>query len=409
MQFKCTHEPVDRIARQLEVGHIIEGSISAAGAEFRVSAQLIEAAGQRHIWADSFPGKLRDLFAIAKAIASHCAERLDLTTADAGLLQQRVVISAAYDHYLQARFHWFQLTRDAIDRALHHYEQALRHDPNFGAAYAGVSAVWQVRGDSGYVAPAEAYPYARDAASRALALSPDSAFVRGVYAYLRFEYEWDMEGALAEGERALALNGSDVNVHLLLWDCHVSARRFREAGEHIEACLKLDPYNPFFKCFYGWHLLFAERFEESVQPLRKAISDQPSLSAARLGLWGAFYRRGMHAQAIKEACEFFMSRGEPDVADTLAREYRRHEYRTAMRMAADELAAKAKREHVGALRVARLYSHANDANAALEWLLRALGERTPALKHLAVGWDWVCLRENAQFRRILAKVNLRIE
>jgi len=78
-------------------------------------------------------------------------------------------------------------------------------------------------------------------------------------------------------------------------------------------------------------------------------------------------------------------------------------------MAADELAAKAKRQHVGALRVARLYAHANDANAALEWLMRALGERTPAVKHLAVGWDWVCLRDNAQFRRILAKVNLRID
>lgn len=407
MQFKRTCQPVDRVARQLGVEYVVEGSIARKGTEYRVSAQLIEAARQRHVWAECYRGKLRDVFALPQAIARRCAEKLDLAAeVSSPIAAGYTGFSPAYNAYLQARYHWFQLTREAMDRALHYYGQALRSDANFGAAHAGVSAVWQVRGDSGYVSPQEAYPYARAAATRALALSPDSAFVQAIYGYFRLYYEWDVDGGLTHGHKALELNASEVNAHLLLWECYASRRDFPKAGQHIDVCLRLDPFNPFFKCFQGWHLLFAGNFEESVGPLRRSLAQQPSLSAARLGMWGAFYRRGMHAQAVKEACQFFVSRNEPDVSDLLAHEFRVHGYHYAMKRVADALASRARRQYVGAMRVARMYAHAEENTLALEWLMRAVGERTPALIHLAVGWDWASLRQDERFGCILDKVGL---
>jgi serine/threonine-protein kinase len=221
-------------------------------------------------------------------------------------------------------------------------------------------------------------------------------------------FEWDWPAAETEFRRAIELNPSHANAHLMYADYLISLRRTEEWEVEIRQTLELDPLNFFFQCFYGWHLVYVRRYDAAIAQLRKVFAMQPGFSSAHMGLWGAFYQKALYTEALAEAREFFAVLGDREIVESLDRGSAEGGYRRAMRCAADSLSARADRIHVPAVRIARVYAHAGENERSLAWLERAYDQRESPLVHLGVGWDWDGLQGDPRFQDLLRRMNLPV-
>jgi Tfp pilus assembly protein PilF len=262
-----------------------------------------------------------------------------------------------------------------------------------------------VRGDSGWMAPGEAFPKAKAAVSTALELDASLADAHITFANITSLYDHDWSTAEREFRRGIELNPNSADSHFMFADFLISMRRTDEWRTEIRRTLELDPFNPFFQCFYGWHLVYVQRYDEAIAQLTKALATEPDFSAAHLGLWGAYYKKGMNDEALAEASKFFVVLHDREVADALTRGQAEGGYAQAMRRGAEVLAERSRRSHVPAVRIARLYAHAGDKNEVLRWLRKGYDEGETPLLHLGVAWDWDFMRTDPRFQDLLRRMN----
>jgi tetratricopeptide (TPR) repeat protein len=322
------------------------------------------------------------------------------------LVSSSQVSPTAYEAYLKGQFHWYKLSPGHLDRALSYFQFALEEDPNYALAHVGIANVWLLRADAGLMPPSEAFPKARAAVLKALEL--DEALCEGHIALANILALCDRDWTAGEREfrRAIELNPNSADGHFMYADFLISMRRPGESATEIQRVLDLDPLNPFFQCFYGWHLVYLHRCDEAISRFREALAADPSFPSAHMGLWGAYYRKGMHEDALAEARKFFALLGDHEVEDALVCGYAEGGYSKAMHCGAQILSDRSGRRHVPAVRIARLYAHAGENNQAMEWLQRAFEQRETPLMHLSVAWDWDALRDDSRFRDLLRRVGL---
>src|SRR5664279_3837635 len=143
------------------------------------------------------------------------------------------------------------------------------------------------------------------------------------------------------------------------------------------------------------------RYDEAIAQFRKVLEIAPDFSSAHMGLWGAYYKKGMTDEALAEARKFFSVLHDHEVEEALVRGYAEGGYARAMHLGADVLAARSQRTHVPAVRIARLYAHAGAKEQALHWLQKACDERESPMTHLGVAWDWDFLRPDPRFQDLM--------
>ena len=152
--------------------------------------------------------------------------------------------------------------------------------------------------------------------------------------------------------------------------------------------------------------MYLGRHDEAITHLQQVLAAQPDYSSARLGLWGAYYKKQMYEEALAEAKKFFAILHEDEVVKAMDRGHAEGGYRPAMKRAAEAMAARSRRTHIPAIRVARLYAHAQDNDKAMQWLEKAYQQHETALIHAAVFWDWDDLRGDPRFQALLRRMNL---
>src|SRR5579872_3519359 len=209
MQYKGTRKPATQIANELNVDALIEGSVLREGGQVRITAQLIQAANDQNLWAESYQRDLRDVLALQNEIASAIAARVRAAltpTERTRLASARMVSPEAYEDYLKGLQHWYKLTPQDLNTALEYFELALNKDPSSARAYTGVSLVWIGRQQMGYTEPREAGPKAKTAALKALALDDALAEAHYALATVRIWSEWDWADGERESKRAIELN-----------------------------------------------------------------------------------------------------------------------------------------------------------------------------------------------------------
>lgn len=408
MQYKVTSKSIDRIGQELGVHYVLEGSVRRAAERVRITAQLIQVSDQTHLWADCYERDLGDVLLVQSEIARAIAREIQVTVTPDGIRRlagARSVDSEAHEAYLKGRFHWYKLSREHLDMALDYFQLALEKDPSYAPAYAGIAYVWFSRGDCGLMPPRQAFPKAKAAALKANELDDTLTEVHELLANVRRHYEWDWNGAERGFQRAVQLDPNSADAHFMYSDFLVSMGRSREATAEMERALALDPLNFFFHCFLGWHLVYLRRYDEAIAQLGRTLRTEPNFPAAHLGLWGAFYQKRRYDDALSEARKFFDLLGDTQLAETLGRGYVEAGYAGAMRLAAEELAARSERTHVPAVRIARLHAQAGEDDRALDWLEKAYEEREPPLVHLRVAWDWDKLRDHPRFQDLLRRLN----
>jgi Tfp pilus assembly protein PilF len=265
--------------------------------------QLIEAATDTHLWAETYDRDLRDVLLLQSELARAIARQIQLAVTPEEtrrLATARPVNPEAYEAYLKGRYHYHKLSKEHFDAAQEYFNLALHKDPNCALAHAGIAATWLARGDSGHLPPREAWLEGRTALLKAMELDDTLGEVHVTMANLKFCHEWDWEGAEAAFQRAIRLNPNDADAHGFYSDFLISMRRSDEWATEIDLALQLDPVNFFLQCFYGWHLVYLRRDDEAIAQLLKTLKKEPNFPSAHLGLWGSFYQKQMYEEALAQ-------------------------------------------------------------------------------------------------------------
>jgi hypothetical protein len=168
----------------------------------------------------------------------------------------------------------------------------------------------------------------------------------------------------------------------------------------MERALELDPFNSFYRCFAGWHLIYRREYDRAVERLKATLALAPQLSSVHLGLRGALASRRSFGDALVAARNFFRTLGDEEIADLVIDGSGERAYRRVMHVAAESLAKRAARCHVSAVRITRLYAQASRSASTLQWLETAFERRESPLVHLKVGWDWQPLATHRRFRSL---------
>lgn len=408
-RYEKNEPPLLQIAKELGVDAIITGSVIRSGDRVQVTAHLIDATTQEQLWADRYEREMRDALVLEDDIVRSITTsiRLQLTPNEKARLASAPAIDPeAYDAYLKGRFHELKQTRDDFDLAERYYRFALEKDPNYALAYAGLGGVTMARSDAGFQPPGETFPKAIAFMQKAVSLDDSSAEVHVWMANGMTSINWDFPGAEREFKRALELNPKDADAHFFYADMLICTKRNEQWKREMQIALELDPLNEFKKSFYGWHLNYLHRYDEAIPVFQKLLSTGPNKGSNYLGLWGAYYKKGKYDEATTAAKSYFITINEQGFADALGGDSGEAAYKAAMRRVGEMMAAESAHRHVPAIRVARMFAHAGDIDAAMQWLEKAYQERESPLIRTAVFWDWDSLRSDPRFKDLLRRMNL---
>jgi len=397
-----------QIAQELGVDALLTGTVLRSGNRVQITAHLISAS-ENQIWSERYDREFRDVLSLQNEIVSALTReiKLQLTPQEqARLKSQRLVNPEAFEAFLQGRFHGMKQTREDYDLAERYFQFALEKDPNYALAYAGLGDVWMMRGDAGFQPPSQTFPKGEAFLAKAVEMDDSSADVHVSLANHKNAVQWDWAGSEKDFKRALELNPNLAAAHFFYADMLLVLKRNAEWEPEIRRARELDPLNDFNECFYGWHLNYLHRYDEAIPIFQRLLSTGPNKGSNYLGLWGAFYKKGMYDDAVSAARNYFTTIGEREFADTLGSGRGEAAYRAAMRRVGEAMVAQSKRRHVPAIRIARMFAHAGDKDAAMQWLEKAYQARESPLIRLAVFWDWDDLRSDARFQDLLRRMNL---
>jgi len=413
MQFRGGRRALPEIAQRLGADLAVEGSVVRAGDRVRITAQLIDARTDEHLWADSLDRDLTDVLDlqddVARAIVQGLRGRVASTeppgdAPPASTPAPRRVDPAAYDEYLRGRHAWALRTPDALRQGIAHYRRAIEHDPAYARAHAGVAECFGVLGFMGHSAPRNSFAPAKAAAQRALALDPSVGSAHVALGYVATHYRWELEAAARSLEEGLRLEPEEPNGRhwyaLLL-----ASRGERDAAlEQMRRAAELDPLSMIARTAMGLLLLFFGDLDGAAAECRDALELDPGSPAARWTLGKVLLARGDvgRAREVLEALaaepgRFLAVLGDYGKALGLAGEASR------ARDVLAELRSAAERAYVRPVDVARVHLGLGERDAALEELEKALHEGGNWLNYLHLDPGFAELRGSARFASLLER------
>jgi serine/threonine-protein kinase len=408
MAFKRREQGLREIASRLRVATLLDGSVRRAGDRVRIVAQLVDAATDRPLWSETYDRQLTDIFAIQSEVALQIAAALQATLspderARVGREPTRDV--HAYQLYLQGRHRFITYTDEGMRQAIEYFERAIARDPNFAPAYAGIANAYTELGEIGLLPPNEAYPRAKAAVDKALALDPDLGEAHCTAAFCKMVYEFDWRGSEVEFKRALELAPSNADAHdlygrlcsaLARYDeaivlqqrakdldpvahrvdiatAYLRAGRLREAFEAAVQALELSPEYSRAHATYGWVCLRTGRLEEGIKAIERAaaLAPEETLWLAQLG------------QAYGEV-------GRVDDA----------------RRALAQLLERARTSYVAPYHLAFVYTGLKEWDRAMDCLEEAYAQKAGSVYGIKGSFLFVPLRAHARFQALLRRMNL---
>lgn len=378
MPYKNARKPISDIARELRVGVIVEGSVVRSGSRVRINAQLIQASPpEHHLWAKAYESDVTDVVALqgelARAIAGEI--QIQLTPREQGRLAlNRPVNPQAYDAYLLGRNFLDRAGRDDLERAVSYLQQAIRFDPNFAPAWAGLADAHRFLGGGGFAPEKEAEQKSRMAVERAVELDPDLAEAHAALGSIQTFIDWDWPAATASFQRALALEPGNISglrgaaqLASVLGHYDDALRLAREAVER-------DPLNPRSHRLLGRIARYAGQLDESLDALNKAAQLNPGGPLTHNELGCTYLAKSRSEEAL---AEMEKENGSEYRLSGLAMAH----YALGRRNESDSALAELVRLHGGtaAFQVAEAYGYRGEAEPALYWLGRAYTQRDGAL------------------------------
>jgi TolB-like protein/Tfp pilus assembly protein PilF len=408
MRFKGTDRSLPAIAAELGVDVIVEGSAVRDGDRIRITAQLIDAATDQHLWAESFDRDYQDVLKVQGEIATSIAKeiRIAVTPEETARLAQAAEVSAdGYDAYLKGMQHFYRLTPQDLETALQYFDLSLEQNPDAPLAHAGVAAAWVGLQQMGFVPSSEAAPKSEAAALRALELDADNVEAHVWLGVIRAWVDWDWDAAEDLFLRAIELNPSSGDARIPYSHMLALFGRFDEAMVHSEHALKVDPFNAWFIGVSGVEMHMAGRHDEAIATFHEALRISPDLPFVWLILAGSHHVSGQFDKAIEAEGSLMAALGDAESQRLLQQKYDEEGYENAMSWYADLWAERSAASGSLAWWVAYRYVRSGQDEKAIEWLEQAYEQRDPNLPFFEVP-EFENLRTDPRVRELMRRVGV---
>ena len=410
MVYKHARKPLPQIARELNVDAVVEGTVLRSGDRVRITAQLIEASSDKHLWSQSYEGELRDTLALQSQVARAIAEQIRINVnpqEQAALKNVKVVNPRAYESYLKGRFFWNKRTADGLKVALAYFNQAIDEDPNYAQAYSGLADTYALLGDWQYavMTPKEALPKAKAAAVKALELDTALGEAHNSLAFCLDGYDWDFDSAGKEFRRAIELNpGYATAHHWYAW--HLSLLgRYDEAIAEMKKAENLDPLSLIINADLAELLVLAHLSDESIQQSRKTIEMDSNFAFAHNQLAQAFLQKHLNEEAVAELQKALqLSPGSPTIMANLARGYVASGKRGEALKLLNDLKKRSNSTYSHGSEIAVIYAALGDTDQAMNCLEKSYQERFNPGVLLRPGFD--PLRSDPRFQALVRRIGL---
>ena len=301
MRFKGAARSLPEIARALEVDAVVEGSVQRSGARVRINVQLVHAPTDTHLWARQYERELTDVLKLQADVARAVVEEIQVQiTAEerARLASAAAVDVGAYQEYLLGQHYLWRLNEEDLTRAVSHFDEAIRLDPAYAAAHAGLSHAWWWRGVWGGKTLRQVEPPSRAAARTALQLDDELAEAHVSMGRIAFGYDWDWSAARNHFRRALDIDPNNRDAHFFHGMLSMALGRFDEAITHMERAERLDPLSAAVQSGFGRVLYRARRFDDAIAHLNEAIELEPQTPGNYHRLADVYEEVGRYDEAL---------------------------------------------------------------------------------------------------------------
>ncbi len=409
--YKSAPKNLAEIAKQLGVAHILEGSVQKSGDAVRVNVQLIKAANDSQVWAETFDRKLTDIFSVESDVAKAIADQLRAHITR----QEEQVIAAkptknieAYDAYLRGRYFWNKRTSDGIKHAIEHFQQSIERDPDFALGHAGLADSYIALTFYNFAAPHETMPKAKESAIKALALDDTLAEAHASLAHILMNYDWNWSAAEKEFKRSIELTPNYATGHQWYAIHYLTATgRFEEAVQEMKKALELEPASLVMNTFMGATLYYAGRYDEAIDQCRRTIEMDPNFAVAHWHLGLAYEQK----QALDAATEEFkkaisLSGGSPLMKAALVRAYAKSHKKHEANEMLNELNELSKQQYVSAYEVATIYVALGNNEQAFQLLEEGYAEHSFHLVYLNVSPQFKPVTSDRRFQDLVQRIGL---
>ena len=401
IRYRKSEKSLPEIGRELNVDAVIEGTVLRTGNRIRITAQLVHAASDEHLWAEQYERELSDVLVLQSEIARAVAQQVQitLTPQEASRLEQvRRLAPEAYDYYLRGRYLWNRRTEDGLHRSLDYYKQAIVIEPRFALAHAAIAATYGPLGYLGFLPPHAVTPMMKAAALRSLELDPELADGFTALGACAAFHEWCWADAEKFFRQAIALNPSDSTAYLWYGAFLENMDRQPENLAARRRALELDPLNLPINANLGRALWYAGQHDEAVHQLRLTLDLEPTFVLARRYLGQIYLMGGQQRDGLAEL--------ENTARDgTLGHAYAVCGLEADARQIVSELEQASRERYVSQYEMALVFAGLGERDTALDCLERAFDARAVGLVTMKIDRRLAPLQSDPRFRRLLTQMN----
>ena len=414
MQFKNSQKPLPEIARQLNVDAVVEGSVLKAGDKVRITAQLIEAASDKHLWAESYQRDLNEILSLQKEVAKTIAGQIKatLTPSEKNRLDEEQSINPlAHEAYLKGHYFYDQTSVESGWKAIEFFDQAIQIEPEFAPAYAGKALAYDLIVSFNAMTPGEGWPLVREWAEKALNFDKTNSDAVLSIADVKFIYEWDWMEAEKDYQRSIELNPNNAEAYTWYAAFLSAMGRTEEALPLSQKSIELAPLSvgPYYT---GIYISVETGLFEQAEVLMKKVKELFPRHPVSYGIEGGIcIARGQYQEALKLyqlQLTTELSPGMKDLARTrIAYALARIGNKKASREMLESLINKSPDHYISSLRIALVYLALGEKDQTFSWLDRAYLERCDDLPiQIKTSFLFDEIRPDPRFQDLLRKMKL---
>jgi eukaryotic-like serine/threonine-protein kinase len=407
MQYKGTKKRLPTIAKELQVDAVIEGSVEKAGDRVRITAQLIEAANDKHLWAESYDRDMRDVLSLQDEVARRIADQVQvkLTPQEQKQLSAKTPTNPeAYQLYLQGRFYWNKGDEPGLKKSIEFYQAALTKDPDYALAYAGLADSYSSFSDW-YLPPRQVMPQAKAAALKALQLDDSLAATHVALCWIYTVYDWDWPGAERECNRAIELNPNSADAH------DVNANYFNTIGQwekcfaEIHLAQELDPLSYRYFADGAMDYFMGRRYDQALLQAQKSLSLQPDYFIAHAYLGLIYAQTGRSSESVAEAQKGVQLSGSPMAQGVLGYSYAAAGRKSEAKKIAADLQGNLDKHFLCPYEIGTIYVRLGEPDESFHWLNRAYEERSVCISSVKFDPRLDPIRSDPRYEPLVRQLN----
>ena len=403
MHYRKTEKTIPEIARELNVDAVLEGSIVRSGERIKVTAQMIRASTDEHLWAETYERDLRDVLALQADLSSTIAHQIGITMTQrerSDLDRVLTVNPNAYDAYLRGRFQWGNYTEQGLRDAVVSLQEAIRLDPSLSSGYSALARSYQEL--AYYVQPKEVVPMAQQAAVEALRLDDCNAEAHTVRGWIKLHYDWDFAGAEAEYKRGIECEPWASQPHDEYATYLDTMGRLDDSQREHKIALERDPVSVLTRVHYADSFFYARRYDMAEKEYEEIVRLDPGSAVAHLSLGFVYLQQSKFDRGIEEL-ETTMQL-DPGSGTIVAVAHAISGDRIQVRRMLPEILSSAKTRYVSGVNLALIYTALGKPQDACQWLEKSYKDRDPDIAFFNVDPSLDSIRSTECFRNITRRV-----